>query len=68
MARNDTPDHEMERRLMEHFSEEARELRAPDDLWERLEGQLGPQQEPRFAFLRRGLPGGLPAFGGTAWV
>ncbi len=68
MARNDTPDHEMERRLMEHFSEEARELRAPDDLWDRLEGRLGPQQEPRFAFLRRGLPGGLPALGGTAWV
>ena len=41
MARNDGPDREMERRLREHFSEEARELRAPDDLWARLEGRLG---------------------------
>ena len=53
MARNDSPDHELERRLREHFSEEAQDLRAPDDLWDRLEGRLGPQQEPRFAFWRR---------------
>ena len=55
MARNDSPDHELERRLREHFSEEARELRAPDDLWDRLEGRLGKQREPRFAFWRRAM-------------
>ncbi len=55
MARNDSPDNELERRLREHFSEEARELRAPDDLWDRLEGRLGEQQEPRFAFWRRAM-------------
>ncbi len=64
MARNDGPDREMERRLREHFSEEARELRAPDDLWARLEGRLGKQREPRLAFLRRAT-----AFtSGAAWV
>ena len=64
MARNDGPDREMERRLREHFSEEARELRAPDDLWARLEGRLGKQREPRLSFLRRAT-----AFtSGAAWV
>ena len=64
MARNDGPDREMERRLREHFSEEARELRAPDDLWARLEGRLGKQRAPRLAFLRRAT-----AFtSGAAWV
>ena len=57
MARNDGPDRELERRLREHFSEEARDLRAPDDLWARLEGRLGKQQEPpsRLPASRNGL-------------
>ena len=64
MAHNDAPDPAMERRLREHFSEEARELRAPDDLWARIEGRLGEQQQPRFAFLRDAAT----AFGGRTWV
>ncbi len=64
MARNEMPDQEIERRLREHFSEEARELQAPDDLWARLEGRLGKQQPPRFAFLR----GGAAAIGATPWI
>ena len=64
MAHNDAPDPGMERRLREHFSEEARDLRAPDDLWARIEGRLGEQQQPRFAFLR----GAATAFGGRTWV
>ena len=64
MARNELPDQEMERRLREHFEEEARDLRAPDDLWARLQGRLGKQQPPRFAFLR----GGATAIGGRPWV
>ena len=64
MAPNDAFDQEMERRLREHFTEEASELRAPDDLWDRLEGQLGEQEPPRrFALLRGGA-----LVGGTAWV
>ncbi|MDE2696304.1 MAG: von Willebrand factor type A domain-containing protein [Chloroflexota bacterium] len=55
MMRNDSPDPEMERRLRDHFSEEAQELQAPDDLWDRLESQLGEQQAPRFALLRGAL-------------
>ena len=64
MAHNDAPDPGMERRLREHFSEEARDLRAPDDLWARIEGRLGEQQQPRFAFLRDAAT----AFGGRTWV
>ena len=64
MARNELPDQEVERRLREHFEEEARDLRAPDDLWARLQGRLGKQQPPRFGFLR----GGAPAIGGRPWV
>ena len=52
MMRNDSPDPEMERRLRDHFSEEAQDLQAPDDLWDRLESRLGEQQAPRFAILR----------------
>ncbi len=63
MAPNDAFDQEMERRLREHFAEEASELRAPDDLWDRLEGRLGEQEAPRFALLRGGALGG-----GMAWV
>ena len=54
MMRNDSPDPEMERRLRDHFADEASELQAPDDLWERLEGQLGEQRPPRFTVLRGG--------------
>ncbi len=64
MARNDVPDREMEERLRSHFAEEARELQAPDDLWERLEGRLGKQQPPRFASLR----GGVAAIGEMPWI
>ena len=64
MAHNDAPDPGMERRLREQFSEEARDLRAPDDLWARIEGRLGEQQQPRFAFLRDAAT----AFGGRTWV
>ena len=54
MMRNDSPDPEMERRLRDHFADEASELQAPDDLWERLEGQLGERRPPRFTVLRGG--------------
>ena len=54
MMRNDSPDPEMERRLRDHFAGEASELQAPDDLWDRLEGQLGEQRPPRFTVLRGG--------------
>ena len=54
MMRNDSPDPEMERRLREHFAAEAADLRAPDDVWDRLEGQLGEQRPPRFTLLRGG--------------
>ena len=64
MARNEMPDQDMENRLREHFAEEARELRAPDDLWARLEGRLGEQQPPRFASLR----GGVAAIGEMPWI
>ncbi|MXW36467.1 MAG: hypothetical protein F4Z60_13700, partial [Chloroflexi bacterium] len=55
MMRNDSPDPEMERRLRDHFVEEAQDLQAPDDLWDRLESRLGEQQAPRFALLRGAL-------------
>ena len=64
MARNETPDREMEERLREHFAEEARDLQAPEDLWTRLEGRLGKQEPPRFALLR----GGVTAIGGRPWI
>ena len=64
MARNEMPDQEMEDRLREHFAEEARDLRAPADLWERLEGDLGDQRPPRFALLR----GGARAIGAKPWI
>ena len=54
MMRNDSPDPEMERRLRDHFAAEAEDLQAPDDLWDRLEGQLGEQRPPRFTLLRGG--------------
>ena len=61
---NDAPDHDMERRLRDHFATEADDLRAPEDLWERLESQLGEQRTPRFTRLR----GGVTAIRGlTMW-
>ncbi|MCY3646752.1 MAG: von Willebrand factor type A domain-containing protein [Chloroflexi bacterium] len=64
MARNDMPDQEMERKLREHFAEEAPDLQAPDDLWDRLEERLGKQDPPRFALLR----GGASAIGSMPWI
>ncbi|MCY3506370.1 MAG: von Willebrand factor type A domain-containing protein [Chloroflexi bacterium] len=64
MARNDMPDQEMERKLREHFAEEAPDLQAPDDLWDRLESRLGKQDPPRFALLR----GGASAIGSMPWI
>ena len=64
MARNDMPDQDMERRLREHFAEEASDLQVPDDLWARLEGRLGEQYPPRFALLR----GGVGSIGARPWI
>ncbi|MDE2933385.1 MAG: von Willebrand factor type A domain-containing protein [Chloroflexota bacterium] len=64
MARNDMPDQEMERKLREHFAEEAPDLQAPDDLWDRLEDRLGKQDPPRFVLLR----GGASAIGSMPWI
>ena len=55
MMRNNSPDPEMERRLRDHFAAEEPDLHAPDDMWDRLEGQLGEQQPPRLSLLRGGL-------------
>ena len=55
MMRNNSPDPDMERRLRDHFEDEAEDLRAPDDLWDRLESRLGEQDPPRFALLRGGM-------------
>ena len=55
MMRNNPPDPDMERRLRDHFADEAEDLRAPDDLWDRLESRLGEQDPPRFALLRGGM-------------
>ncbi len=55
MMRNDSPDPDMERRLRDHFADEADDLRAPDDLWDRLESRLGEQAPPRLALLRGGM-------------
>ncbi len=40
MTSNDTPEQEIERTLQSHFEAEAARLRAPADLWERIEGRL----------------------------
>ena len=53
MASNETPDQQIERILQEHFSTEAAEIRAPGDLWSRLESRLGEQgAPPRFTCFR----------------
>ena len=54
MMRNNSPDPEMERRLRDHFAAEEPDLRAPEDMWDRLESQLGEQRPPRFTLLRGG--------------
>ena len=60
MARNDSFDTDVERILREHFAAEAADLRAPDGLWERLEGRLGEQDPPsRLAALRGGAGNAL---------
>ncbi|MCY4616155.1 MAG: von Willebrand factor type A domain-containing protein, partial [Chloroflexi bacterium] len=64
MMRNDSPDPEMERRLRDHFAAEAEDLQAPDDVWDRLEGQLGEQRPPRFTLLR----GGAMTLRGRPWL
>ena len=49
MARSDYPDKEdkeAERALREYFASEASGLRAPDDLWRRLESNLEAQPDP----------------------
>ena len=48
MASNYGSDQEMERALREHFEAEAQDLRAPEDLWVRLEDRmdLPPTQHP----------------------
>ncbi|MDE2769187.1 MAG: von Willebrand factor type A domain-containing protein, partial [Chloroflexota bacterium] len=43
MASNYGSDQEMERALREHFEAEAEDLRAPQDLWESIEGQMDLQ-------------------------
>ncbi len=76
MAYDDSPDHEfdqdMERILQEHFEDEAAELRAPQNTWERLESRLDepPAPSPVTRWLSNLLPvrGGRfsPAFAGFA--
>ena len=48
MARNDSQDQEqeVERNLREYFAAERSGVRAPDDLWQRLESRLGEQSNP----------------------
>ena len=40
MTSNDAPEQEIERTLQSHFEAERARLRAPADLWERIEGRL----------------------------
>ena len=60
MASNHGSDQEMERALREHFEAEAQDLRAPDNLWQTLEGQmdLPPTRHP-VAQVRRKILGAL---------
>ena len=46
MARDDSQDQEMERVLQGYFASERPGVRAPDDLWQRLESRLGEQSDP----------------------
>lgn len=67
MARNDPFDTDVERILREHFAAEAADLRAPDDLWERLEGRLGEQEPPSRLAARRGGAGNAVARARRPW-
>lgn len=76
MASNYGSDQEMERALREHFEAEAEELRAPQNLWESIEGQmdLQPTRHP-VTQVRRKILGALKqnwfpmlATGGTVAV
>ena len=55
MASNYPTDQDMERELREHFAAEAQELRAPQNLWESLEGRmdLQPARHPVTQVRRR---------------
>jgi Ca-activated chloride channel family protein len=60
MASNYGSDQEMERALREHFEAEAQDLRAPENLWARLEDRmdLPPTQHP-VTQVRRKIRGAL---------
>ena len=60
MASNYGPDQEMERALREHFEAEAEDLRAPQNLWESIEGRmdLQPARHPATQ-VRRKILGAL---------
>ena len=60
MASNYPTDQDMERELREHFEAEAQELRAPQNLWESLEGRmdLQPARHP-VTQVRRKILGAL---------
>ena len=60
MASNYGSDQEMERALREHFEAEAEDLRAPENLWQTLEGQmdLPPTRHP-VTQVRRKILGAL---------
>jgi len=68
MTTNDMPDQEIERRLQVYFAAEAARLRAPADLWARIEDKLAraaSPEDPRPLWQRVGSPqrwGLLPAF------
>ncbi len=52
MANYDPQDEEIERVLQEYFASERADLRAPNDLWQRLENRLGEQSNPsRFSAI-----------------
>ena len=46
MARNDDQNPGLERDLRDYFMNSGDDLRAPDDMWSRLEGRLGEQKDP----------------------
>ena len=64
MARNDDQDPELERDLRGHFTSSGDDLRAPGDMWSRLEGRLGEQRDP---FSLSKLGGKLIPQRGTFW-
>ncbi len=64
MARNEEQDPGLERELREYYSDQADDLRAPGDLWQRLESQLGEQKDP---FSLSAIGGKLLPRRGTFW-